>query len=129
MAKTNPELIINQIEDVYLKRNFFLLDEYFKKQNQLLDFKFFSVKFTDGSLTQSVNHGLKFIPFDIILLGMTNNASVAFKVGLFTATKMEITVDKPCTLRFFAGKYFNQEDNYQPESTDKVVYGPNVGAV
>lgn len=127
VAKTNPELIINEIQDIYLRRNFFLLDKYFKEQNQLLDFKFLSANFTTGNLTQKISHGLKFIPLDVILLSITNNASVAFRIGLFDAKNVEISVDKPCSLRFFTGRYFNDNNDYQPNKTDKIVFGPNVG--
>lgn len=127
--KTKPELKFNEIQDIYLRRNFFELDNYFKSQNQLLDFQFLQVKFTADSLTQKLAHGLKFIPYDIIFLSITNNASVAFKIGLFDFKNLEITVNKPCSLRFFAGRYFNNNNEYQPESADKVVFGPNAGTV
>lgn len=127
MAKTNPELLINEIQDIYLRRNFLSLEGYFKSQNQLLDFKFLSVKFTDGNLTQKISHGLKFVPLDVILLSITNNASVAFRIGLFDSKNVEISVDKPCSLRFFTGRYFNDNNDFQPNKTDKIVFGPNVG--
>lgn len=128
-VKTSPELIISEIQDIYLRRNFLQLDKYFKEQNQLLDFKFLSVKFTAGNLTQKVSHGLKFVPIDVILLSITNNASVAFKIGLFDIKNVEITVDKPCTLRFLTGRYFNDTGDYQLGSADKIVFGPNAGVL
>lgn len=125
MAKTNPEMIINEIQDIYLRRNFLQLDNYFKSQNQLLDFKFFEVKFTATTLNQKINHGLKFIPRDVVFLGVTNNATVSFNVGLFDLTTLDITANKETVLRFFIGKYFNSAAITQFEKTDVLVFGPD----
>lgn len=125
MAKTNPELIINEIQDLYLRRNFSQLDNYFKTQNQLLDFKFFEVKFTATSLNQKVNHGLKFIPKDVVFLGATNNATVSFNIGNFTLQSMDISSNKETTLRFFIGKYFNDQANPANNKDDVLVFGPD----
>lgn len=125
MAKTNPELILNEIQDLYLRRNFSQLDNYFKTQNQLLDFKFFEVKFTATTLNQKVNHGLKFIPKDVVFLGATNNATVSFNVGNFTLQSMDISANKETTLRFFIGKYFNDQSNAQYNKDDVLVFGPD----
>lgn len=120
-----PELLVNEFKDIYLRKNFENLKNFFGTQNQLLDFKFFEIKFEEKTLTQTIKHDMKFVPRDIVFLGATNNATVSFGIGNFTNSEMSITANKTTTLRFFAGKYFNAQSSVQPEKTDVLVFGPD----
>lgn len=123
--RNKPELIVSEIVDNYIRRNFLNLKNYFQEQSQLLDFKFFEVKFTANSLTQLVSHDMGIVPVDVVFLSITKNASVSFNIGMFTKEKMSVTVDKACAVRFLAGRSSATDTGYQPDKTDKIVYGPN----
>ena len=117
---------LSQIKDIYIRTSLESLVNNINSQQNLTDFKFFSVKFTENELTKTINHGLKFIPLDVIFLGITNNASVSFNIGLFTDKDAQITCDKPCVVRFYLGRVSNEGDTFAPQKEDKLIFGPNL---
>lgn len=112
MVKTNssPELIVNEIQDIYVRENFLKLREYFQNQNQLLDFKFFEVSFDSAQANRKVLHGLSFIPTDIIITGAYGESGT-INVGLFDSKNMDITATGKCKIRFFAGRPWNSSNS------------------
>lgn len=101
-----PELLVKEIDDTFIKRNFINLKEFFEQQNQLLDFKFFTVRFEKAEKNVKVAHGISRTPKDIIFTSMSGNQQIDFNLGLFDAQNMDITVSGPCTISFFAGTYW-----------------------
>lgn len=112
----NPSLIIKEISDQYVRKNFHTLNDYFKVQNQLVDFKFFKQTFTAASTNFKIAHGLKYIPQDILTTQLIGNANVTFNYDKFDTSNIDVTVDGPCTIRFFAGTYWNAKDGSNPTS-------------
>lgn len=113
----NPILLIKEIADLYLRKNFELLQEYFDKENQLLGFKFVEFS-TDGAVTNlKVPHLLGFIPRDLIRTGKIGTSSVTFNRGLFDAENLDVTTAGAVRVRLLAGTYRNDETNPAIEST------------
>lgn len=108
MQGNKPAMLVNEIVDVYLRKNFENLKEYFQTQNQLLDFNFFEVTIDEASNNKKIRHNLKFAPTDVILTG-AYGSSGSINVGLFDEVNMDISSDGPVRLRFFAGKYWNSK--------------------
>ncbi len=107
-----PKLFVSQIQDTYLRKNFELLDAYFKAQNQLLNFKFFEVNTTKAETGFILAHGLGFKPLDIIVSHFSGAATkVTFRYDLpeFDETNVVLDVDGAATVRFFVGTQFQTD--------------------
>ena len=104
---SNPVLIVKEIVDIHLRKNFQNLRDYFDKQNQLLNFKFFEQRFAAATSNFKIAHGLAYIPEDIIVTKITGAGVVSFNHGLFDAQNIDISVDGPCLIRFYVGTYWN----------------------
>lgn len=111
--KIEPFFSIKEIENVYIKKNFQNLDEYFAKNNQLYDFKFLEVTFDEAG-TQRVAHGLQFAPKDIIRTRIQGSGIVTFNFEDFDQDTISMTATDACTVRFFVGTYFDDPASSNP---------------
>jgi microcystin-dependent protein len=124
----NPILIIKEITDLYLRKNFQALRDYFDKQNQLLDFKFFEQKFAAATDNFKIAHGLGYAPDDVIVTKITGSGVVTFNVGLFDDQNIDLSVDGPCLVRFFVGSYWNAPPS-EKSTTDLIRFSNNDSAI
>lgn len=121
MAQTpinNPFLLVQQIQDQYVRKNFDSLKTYFNTQNQFLDFKFFEQVFTAPVTGFQLAHGLTYAPLDILVTRISGPGTVSFKYGSFTSSVMVMDVSGPCRIRFYAGTYSRFTSNVQAAPTD-----------
>lgn len=118
----NPFLLVKEIQDTYLRKNFQNLSDYFQAQNQLLNFLFFEIVFTQAQSNKKLTHGLGFVPQDLIVTQKTGSGSVTFNNGLFTDTDLNISASGPCRIRFFVGTYWNFNSSVQNAPTDTMVF-------
>lgn len=116
--QSNPFLNINLVQDPIARKNFEALDQYFRLQNQLLDFKFFEVVFDAAETGRKVSHGLPFIPLDIIVTRLSGAGEVTFQYGEFTTSELCLDASGPCRIRFFAGTTPLFQTQVDTESTD-----------
>jgi microcystin-dependent protein len=116
-----PALQVKEINDQYLRRNFQSLQDYFKNQNQLLDFKFLDVTFDGTESNRKVFHGLGRIPADLIRLSITGSGVVTFNRSLFDQNYLYLSCTGSCRIRFFAGNYFGADAlaNFEPDETEQ----------
>lgn len=112
----SPVLNIKEIKDQYIRKNFSNLNDYFRSQNQLLDFKFFQQTFTAAVSNYKIAHGFKFIPQDLLVTQLVG-ANATFNFDSFDSKNIDVSVDGPCVLRFFLGSY--QTSNAQPTNNVK----------
>lgn len=117
--QTKPKLRVEEIQDLFLRKNFQELREYFLGQNQLMDFKHFDLTFSEAQKNFKVKHGLPRAPLDIIVTKITGEGTVSFNHGLFDSTSMDLTVSGKCRIRFFAGTYWNSQST-SPDDKDAV---------
>ena len=117
--QTKPKLRVEEIQDLFLRKNFQELREYFLGQNQLMDFKHFDLTFSEAQENFKVKHGLPRAPLDIIVTKITGEGTVSFNHGLFDSTSMDLTVSGKCRIRFFAGTYWNSQST-SPDDKDAV---------
>lgn len=100
------ELILKDIEDEYVRENFFRIAEYSKKDNIRKPlWTFFEITFSDGGTNIRYPHRLGFLPKDIIVTRVTNGENVVFEFDSFTTTHFVLSPSGACTVRFFAGTY------------------------
>lgn len=122
--KPIPELAISQIKDIYIRKNFELLSDYFSKNNQLLGFKFFEQVFDKAVTNFRLSHGLGFVPKDVIITKLVpQDTLVLLNEGLFDASTIDISVSGPCTIRFFVGAYWNDSSNVGVKKEDVMSLG------
>lgn len=127
--QVSPDLQVKEIKDTYIRRNFQNMADYFKLQNQLLNFKFFDLTFTKAQSNILQPHGLSYIPQDILVTQVTGNSYIQFNNGLFDKTNLNITVFGACRIRFFVGTYWNLPNSKPNEKTDLMQFYPSVAAL
>lgn len=103
MPKDQPILNFKDIEDPIIQRNFENLKLYFSTQNQLLDFKFLEVLFTQAESNRRIRHSLGLVPLDIVLTHLSGVGSVTFNYSEFTTEYIDLTASDACRVRFFFG--------------------------
>ncbi len=100
------DLILKDIDDKYVRENFFRIKKSIDKQSILRgEWVFFEIEFDQAVDDFDFPHNLSFLPKDILLTSITNQASVIFNYDAFTKTNLNLTVNDPCVIRFFAGSY------------------------
>lgn len=119
---TTPDLFIQEIVDIYARKNFQLLKDYFDAQNQLLNFDFKELVFTAATTNFQVAHSQNTIPQDIIITKLTGAGTVTFLHGKFDTTNMYLNTSGACRVRFFYGTYFNFQSKVSNEPTDSTTY-------
>lgn len=101
-----PVLLTKEITDIYTRKNFENLKDYFSTENQLLGFKFFDQSFSGAQENIKIAHGFSFIPQDILVTKVTGAGIVQFNYGLFDQSTLDISVTDACRVRFFVGTYW-----------------------
>jgi hypothetical protein len=118
LVTQSPNLLIKEVSDVYLRRNFQNLSDYFQANNQLLGFQFFEYNFTKAQANVLIGHSLPSIPLDIITTQITGPGQVTFNYGLFDKSNLNLSSSDAARVRFFAGTYYNFQSSVQTNSTD-----------
>lgn len=121
-----PKINTKDIQDVYVRKNFQLLQDHFISQNQLLNFKFFEVIFTKATANYKLAHGFNYVPEDIIVSKLVGTGALTFNYGLFDTKNLDMTATGPCRVRFFVGSYWNYATKTAPVSTDQMQIVPTV---
>lgn len=126
LVSSNPTLLVKEIQDIYSRKNFDNLSQYFATQNQLLNFKFFEFSFTKQTKNFRFSHGLGFTPKDIIVTHVSGGVFY-FNIGLCDTLEADITVSGPCNVRFFLGSYWkNQIPIFNNAKTDSIIFNQSV---
>jgi hypothetical protein len=128
------DLILKDIEDKYVRENFFRLSKYIREQ-VVLDgqWKFYELEFLGAVSNFRYKHGLTFIPKDTIILAIDGDRNFYFNYDLFDAEFIDITCYGPCRIRFLAGAYREKFRGVTGEDLTDVPIGisptlPPVGA-
>jgi hypothetical protein len=114
----SPTLAVKEIKDPYIQKNFQNLKDYFQTQNQLLDFKFFEIEFTQAESNRKIQHGLGGIPVDLIRTYIVGTGAITFHRDEFDSTYIVVSASGPVLVRFFAGIYFNSAVGDSPTGNE-----------
>lgn len=107
-----PNLLVKEIADVYLRRNFQEMFDFFQVEDQVLGYKFFDFEFEQAEEGFKITHDLGYIPQDIIVSQLTGSGAVQFNFLLFDRTTIDLDIDGPCRIRFLVGQ--NRNGNETP---------------
>lgn len=100
------KFFLQEIKDLFVRENFISLNRLLRSEATLKgNFKFFTYTFTAAATGATIQHTFGFVPKDVILLSVTNGATVTFNYDNFTRTTIEVTSDAATTFRAFFGKY------------------------
>jgi len=105
MRKSGSRLILKDIEDNYVRENFFRLEKFLDEQVFFDgDFSFFEIDIKSQDFNFKVKHSLKFIPQDVFFLAVEGDHNFYFKYQDFDRDFMYISASGPCVIRFIAGR-------------------------
>jgi len=101
-----PDLILKDIDDIYIRENFKRLTAFFQKETLLKgSFKFFELTFDSAVTGKTVQHGLGFKPLDVIQTSSIGSGNVTFNYADFNRDSISVTATGPCVVRAFIGAY------------------------
>ena len=99
------DLILKDIEDRYVRENFFRLSRFINDQLLLTgDFKLFEISIPAKDLDFEVLHGLTFIPTDIVVLSVEGDHNFYFKYQNFTDSSFFIEASGAVKIKFLGGR-------------------------
>lgn len=97
-------LLVNQIDNTFIKENFIRINDFFTRNPTLENFQL--VTFTaDTATTVKIAHKLGYVPKDVIQLRKTGVGNLTWDYTNFTIDYVYATVTGPCEVRAFVGTY------------------------
>ncbi len=105
MAQKKPFLYIQDITDLFLRKNFEALKDYFQRENQLLGFQHIDITFTKAETNYKVAHNLGFTPLDVLTSHFVGPGTLTWNYDRFNSTHLDITTSDECRVRAFIGLY------------------------
>lgn len=123
------DLILKDIQDPYVRENFFRLRKFLSRQVIFDgDFKLFDITIPQEDANFKIKHGLTFIPADIIQLAVQGNYNFFFKYKNFDRENMYVSADGPVQIRFLAGKLKDEIGAAGFSSNEFPIVVPNASA-
>lgn len=114
-AQQNPTILIKEITDQYVRKNFQNIADYFSKQNQLLNFKFFEISTSAEVDSATLAHGLGILPKDIIVLFVSGAGQITFDLDNSDSQNLAYSTTDAVYCRIMVGSYWgNQSSNAAP---------------
>jgi hypothetical protein len=101
-----PDIILKDVQDIYVRENFFRLDKFLKKYPLFrAELYFFELTFVAAVTNERRPHGLTFKPLDIIQTSLIGSGSLTWNYDRFDLKNLDVTTTGPCTVRAFIGAY------------------------
>lgn len=108
--KVLPELILKDIQDPWVRENFFRLQKFLKKFPLFRgEFEFREFTFTQAGTNLKVPHALGFAPTDILQTSLVGAGTLTWNYASFDNKNLDVTVTGPCTVRAFVGAYREEQ--------------------
>lgn len=121
---SKPSLIIKEIKDPYLQKNFQKLSDYFARQNQLQDFTFLEIVSTKAVADLKIAHGLGFIPKDLLVSKLVGPGSVTLEYPDWDSQFIYLSSTGAFRLRCFVGTYWNDKSTVTDDATQLITAAP-----
>ena len=100
------ELILKDIQDQYVRENFWRILKFFQKDPLLKgEWTFFDLKFDSAVTSRKIPHGLGFKPLDVIQTSLTGPGTLTWEYDNFDTSYLVVTTSGPCKVRAFIGAY------------------------
>lgn len=103
---TVPELIVKNVEDRWIRENFVRIQAFYSSFPLFRgDWKFFDLSFPAAVSQKEIQHGLDFVPTDILQTRLIGPGVLTWEYELFDRTKLVVTTTGACSVRAFIGAY------------------------
>lgn len=103
---TVPELIIKDIDNTFVRENFFRLQKFLNDFPLFKgNWKFFELNITGAVTSKPIKHGLDFIPTDVLETSQKGPGILTWDYSLFDRDNIVVTTTGTCTVRAFVGAY------------------------
>ena len=100
------DLILKDIEDPYVRENFFRLARFINEQTILGgNWKLYKIEVPRATVNFEFKHNLRFIPKHILVLSVEGNKKVDFRHDLFTKENIVLTTEGAVCVTILAGRY------------------------
>ena len=96
-------LLLNEIQDRYVRENFKRLQEFLRVSNMLEGFTFVEIELTQAVTNYRYYHGLGYIPQDIIQTRFTGPGELTFNYSRFDRQYLDLSTTGACTVRALVG--------------------------
>lgn len=111
IGKAYPELNTQNVSDLYVRTNFQQLSNFFAKENQLVGFKHLTFNFGEETANAKIQHGLGYLPQDVLITRITGTGKLTLNWPLFDATALDVSASGPCEVRMYVGTYAADQGN------------------
>ena len=101
-----PDIILKDIGDNFVKENFFRIMKFFKSEPLFrTNFKHFEIEMKGPVTKQKVQHGLGFVPTDVIQTRILGPGALVWEYADFDDKNLVLTTTGACKVRAFIGAY------------------------
>lgn len=118
----SPVLLLREILDYHLRKNFELLQEHFDAENQLLGFRHISFETTGAVTNLKVPHLLPGVPRDLLRTRKSGAGSVTFNRHLFDTANIDVTTTGAVKVRLFVGTWRSDTSTVTDGAADTEVW-------
>lgn len=125
---SKPALIVKEIKDPYIQKNFQKLTDYFGKQNQLQDFAFLEIVSDKAVDSLKVAHALGFVPKDLLVSKLTGPGAVTVEYPDWDEDFIFLSSTGAFRLRCFVGTYWNDKSTVTDQDTQLLTAAPLIVA-
>lgn len=104
-------LLLGEIKDTFVQRNFKALADYFRANRMGVGFKHLELTFTSPVANFRTPHSLGFLPKDVIVTRLSGSGTVTWNYALFDRTNLDLTVSgdvsntNPVVIRAYIGTH------------------------
>lgn len=105
----NPVINVKDIQDPIVQANFRNIAAYFANQNQILDFQFKELSFSEAESHRRVRHSLGIVPKDFIVTQLSGQGDFTIHFGLCDSQFIDVSASGPCQVRVYFGTKTNPE--------------------
>lgn len=121
----SPFLFVKEVSDLYIRKNFEVLRDYFGSNNQFNGFTTLEFTCTANENNKKIAHGLGFAPKDVLVTRLLSSAGgkLSLNHGLFTSSQLDVSVTGLATggsmkVRLIVGTLQNSTGDVSVESTE-----------
>lgn len=115
---SKPVLIVKEIADKYLQKNFQKLSEYFAQQNQLQDFIFLEIVSTKAVTGLKIAHNLGYVPKDLVRTKQTGPGTITLDYPSWDEQFIYINSTGAFRLRCYVGTYWKDQSAVVTATSD-----------
>lgn len=114
----DPALSVKEIQDLFTRKNFERLVNWFARNDQLRDFNHITHSQDGSGAHIKIPHGLGYVPKDIIMTRIVGAGTITFNYSLFDKTNLDVSFSDTVKFRAFVGTYWGDRASSTPSSSE-----------